>query len=80
MSNALASTSPRSTLIGQTISGQRIWLTDRNPFTPRAWYQAAHCYIVGGRIELDRQLVAAYLRATKRFASTRSASLWSQVN
>jgi hypothetical protein len=71
------STAPRSTLIGQTISGQRIWLTDRNPHTPQAWYTGTHCYVVGARIEIDRKRVASYLRATARYASTRSASLWS---
>lgn len=67
MTMQTVTTAPKSTLIGQTISGERIWITDRNPHTPQKWYDGAHCYIVGNRIEIDRAKVAAYLRVSRRF-------------
>lgn len=78
--SAVAPKAPRSTLVGQTIEGHRIWLTERNPWTPRAWYQGPFCYVVGGgRIVLERVQVARYLTATKRYESTRNRPVWSHA-
>jgi hypothetical protein len=72
MSAQLRPSAPRSTLVGFTVTGERIWLTDRNAWTPQKWYDGAHCYIVGGRIVTERTQVAGYLRATKRYTESRT--------